>query len=387
MYYNNPFDIPKELLGDRPSQVNILVGENGSGKSSLLDQLSRRMVHYTERKVVAIANTIHDKFKTRHPNFEVLKAASGRVIVKRTLKAALEMLSDSKESRFNEVAGALEYVNFDPVIGLKIGGLKSDFESRLKYAELPEEQQSVLITLLERYRNSIRKNSRNGIIPISFYRANFYELQESGILELLKFESQLRRFKLIREIEVYLQKDGRFIPVDMGSSGELTLITSFIYLIVTVESGTIIFIDEPENSLHPKWQIDYVKTLYDFIYRYEPITYIATHSPLIVNSAELDLGDRLSIFKGTNRTFSPMVTGVNNVEEVYKDFFDVTTPENRFLSNYVVTKLNQLAAKAISIEDFRSIIRDLSGSAYDPKQIDVLDGVLEMGERIAGRIN
>jgi AAA15 family ATPase/GTPase len=387
MYYNNPFDLPQELLDDRPSQVNILVGENGSGKSSLLDQLSRRIVNHSERKVVAIANTIHDKFKTRHPNFEVLKAASGRVIVKRTLKMALEMLSDNKESRFNEVAGALEYVNFDPVIGLKIAGLKTDVESRLKYAEMPEEQRLILSTLLARYGNSIRRNSRNGIIPISFYRLSFYELQESGILELLKFESQLRRFKLIREIEVYLQKDGRFIPADMGSSGELTLISSFIYLIVTVEPGTIIFIDEPENSLHPKWQIEYVRTLYDFVHRYQPTAYIATHSPLIVNSAELDLGERLSIFKGGNGTFSRMVTGVNNVEEVYRDFFDVTTPENRFLSNYVVTKLNQLAAKSLPIEIFRDIIRDLSRSAYDPKQIEVLDGVLEMGERIAGRSN
>jgi len=276
---------------------------------------------------------------------------------------ALEMLSDNKESRFNEVAGALEYVNFDPVIGLKIAGLKTDVESRLKYAEMPEEQRLILSTLLARYGNSIRRNSRNGIIPISFYRLSFYELQESGILELLKFESQLRRFKLIREIEVYLQKDGRFIPADMGSSGELTLISSFIYLIVTV------------------------RTLYDFVHRYQPTAYIATHSPLIVNSAELDLGERLSIFKGGNGTFSRMVTGVNNVEEVYRDFFDVTTPENRFLSNYVVTKLNQLAAKSLPIEIFRDIIRDLSRSAYDPKQIEVLDGVLEMGERIAGRSN
>jgi len=387
MYYNNPFDIPQELLGDKPGQVNLLVGENGSGKSSLLDEISRRMVNFSNRKVVAIANTIHDKFRTRHERFEALKAAHGRSIVKRTLKSALQMLIEKNESRFSQVAETLRYVHFDPAIGIKVAGLKRDFQSRLKYNDLPDEQQQVLISLLERYQHSISSNWGEEIVRIDLYRENFYELQSSGILELLSFEAQLRKFKLIREIEVYLYKDGRPISANLGSSGELTLITSFIYLMTTVEHGTIILIDEPENSLHPKWQVEYVGKLYDLIYRYEPTTFIATHSPLIINSAELDLGYRLRIFKGVAGSFRRIEDFVGNVEQIYQDFFDVTTPENRFLSQFVLTKLNQLANKTISIAKFTEIITELRESAYDERQVNVLNGVIEMGQRISARQN
>ncbi len=387
MYYDNPFSIPQELLHGYPDQINLLVGENGSGKSSLLDQLSSRMVHFTNKKVIAIANTIHDKFRTRHRRFEALKANHGKSIVKRTLKSALQMLIESREYRFGQVAETLNYVNFDSVIGVKIIGLKGDFETRLKYNDISDKQQIALISLLQRYQDGIRRRSRDEIFRIDLHRGTFYELQDSGVLEILSFEKQLRKFNLIYDIEVYLQKNGRMISSHQGSSGELTLITTFIYLMTTMEYGTMLFIDEPENSLHPKWQVEYIKKLYDLVYRYEPTIYIATHSPLILNSAELELGQKVKVFKGTDGSFLHIEEKVNNVEEIYQSLFDITTPENRFLSKYVVMKLNQLTDKIMTIETFRNTIEDLKNSSYDERQINVLDGVLEMGERIARRIN
>lgn len=385
MYFKNIFDLPQELLGRRPGQINILVGENGSGKSSLLDILSKDIVLSTNRKVVAIANTIHDKFSTRHKRFEILKAANGRSIVKRTIKSALMKLIEQREHRFNQVAETLRYVNFEPVIGIKIVGLKTDVQEKLIYTDFSDNDRKKVSSLLFRYQKFLNERYGDNVLRIDLYRSSFYEYEGSVILELLAFEPQLRKAKLIRDIEISFQKDGELISANMGSSGELTLITSFVYLMTTIEHGTWIFIDEPENSLHPKWQVEYIYKLYDLIYRYEPTTFIATHSPLIINSAELNLGERVKIFKGINGSFKRMKDDVNNVEEIYQDFFDVTTPENRFLSTYVVGKLNQLGQRLITIGNFREVINDLSESAYDPRQKEVLIGVLQMGEQIAER--
>lgn len=263
MYYYSPFNIPHDLL-DRPSQVNLIVGENGSGKSSLLRELARHFAFHTDRKVIAIANTIHDKFDLSHPNFSVLKASHGKSIVRRTIKSALQSMVRKGDSRFYLIAETLRYVHFDPVIGIKIAALKANFDKALRYGELTDEQRNVVNVLLERYRHSARRQS-DGILRIDLYRGDFSDLKDSGILELLEFEPLLKKLKLLKDINIYLQKDGRLIPANQSSSGELTLITSFVFIMATVSSGARILIDEPENSLHPKWQIEYIRRLYDLV--------------------------------------------------------------------------------------------------------------------------
>lgn len=87
-----------------------------------------------------------------------------------------------------------------------------------------------------------------------------------------------------------------------ASSGELALITSIVYISTVISERTVILIDEPENSLHPKWQKQFVQILFDIFYFFQPKIIIATHSPLIVNGAELFTKDP-KIFKADNFTF------------------------------------------------------------------------------------
>lgn len=383
MYYYSPFNIPSELL-NRPHQVNLIVGENGSGKSSLLRELARHYAFHTDRKVIGIANTIYDKFDISHPNFEALKSSHGKSIVRRTIKSALLSMVRENEGRYYLIAETLRYVQFDPVIGIKIAALKTDFEKALRYGSLTDEQRHAVTVLLDRYRSGARKES-DGILRVDLYRGDFSNLKDSGVLELLEYEPLLKKLKMLKDIQVYLQKDRRLIHANQSSSGELTLITSFVFIMATMKTGARLLIDEPENSLHPKWQIEYTRRLYDLVYRYEPAIFIATHSPLVINSTEIDLGDRVGVYKGTGRSFEQVIPGGNNVEEVYQEIFDVTTPENRFLSQFVVKKMNQLAAGRISLQEFEQLINDLNENAYDPRQKQVLDGVIVMAREIAER--
>ena len=381
MYFDNPFNIPPELLtrDEHEDDISILVGENGSGKSSMLNEIGREFLRRSDTRVIAIANTIHDKFRLRGARYEALKASAGKSIVKQTLKNVLRMLSNQENKRFSEIGRTMDYVRFDPLIGLRVVGVHRQHVGYIQNSSINERDKEEMIFLLGRVEKEARYEQ--DIFTVNLYQGGFYDQHRANLIEVLRYEKELKRVGAIRDIEVFLSKDGRLIPPKQGSSGELTLITSMMYLMTSIEPHSVILIDEPENSLHPKWQTEYVKLVADLLYRYQPKIIIATHSPLIVNSAEMNT-PWVRIFKGSNGMFVNARTDVHNVEEVYQDFFDVTTPENRSLSQNVARKMNELASGEISISEFERTINDFRVNSYDDQQKDVLEGVIEMGRKI-----
>ncbi|WP_245337554.1 AAA family ATPase [Shinella sp. HZN7] len=55
--------------------------------------------------------------------------------------------------------------------------------------------------------------------------------------------------------------DGEVIELLNASSGELALISSLVFLISSIGQEPVILIDEPENSLHPRWQREYLEKI------------------------------------------------------------------------------------------------------------------------------
>lgn len=79
--------------------------------------------------------------------------------------------------------------------------------------------------------------------------------------------------------------DEEFSIYDL-SSGEYHVLTTLLALGFSLRDGAIVLIDEPENSLHPQWQQDFMETLeemYEFMQGGHVV--ISTHSPLIVAAA------------------------------------------------------------------------------------------------------
>lgn len=74
----------------------------------------------------------------------------------------------------------------------------------------------------------------------------------------------------------------KIVPTNL-SSGEQQEIVMFYDLIFNTSADTLVLVDEPELSLHIKWQLEYVDEMLKIINENDFYTLIATHSPQIIN--------------------------------------------------------------------------------------------------------
>ena len=373
-------NIPSRLLlpSNSREDISILIGENGSGKSRLLNDISKFYLSQ-EMNVIAIANSIYDKFTSRHKNFKSLRASSGKTLASKTIFETLRKIAADDLKRIRNIANTLEYVGYDPIISFRIKGLNPYFDNEIKESDLNRDQKEKFLSFLNRFVDQDSYN--NELISINFYTEKFDDIKNSFLIQIFSSEKQLKSFGLIKGIEVFLSKKNELVPLKGASSGELSLITSLLYLTSTITENTIILVDEPENSLHPKWQIDYIKKIDELFYLYEPKIVVATHSPLIINGAEIST-QKVKIFKGLNGNFIFEEREKINIEEIYQGYFDVTTPENRFLSENIIDKINLLYLIKIGLDEFNEEILEIQDNSYDERQKKLLDEVLEMGIKI-----
>jgi len=105
---------------------------------------------------------------------------------------------------------------------------------------------------------------------------------------LKKFEEIVDVFFEGKKFNVDFNKGFRILTADENeidefhlSSGEYHLLYMMVTALVSTRSGTTIAIDEPELSLHVKWQRKLIKSLSECASGASPIFIFATHSPTI----------------------------------------------------------------------------------------------------------
>lgn len=102
--------------------------------------------------------------------------------------------------------------------------------------------------------------------------------------------------------EVLFKKYGKEITIDQLSSGEKQIVYRGCFLLKDKESmnGAIVFIDEPEISLHPIWQkkiMDYYKGIFTNVEGIQTSQIFAvTHSPFVIHN-ENRKNDKVIVLK------------------------------------------------------------------------------------------
>jgi hypothetical protein len=215
---------------------------------------------------------------------------------------------------------------------------------------------------------------------------SFEELDALTFAILALHADLLHWSKTTSRVEYFLYRNGEEIPLLEACSGEISFIATIAFIATQIEPRSVIAIDEPETSLHPTWQRDYVRTLFDLFYHYEPRILISTHSPIIISAAEYSQGDafrtNLVVYQMADGQALPFEYAGLSLEALYDRLFGLITPKNHYLSQLAVSLLNALNAGERNLDQVFRELEHLRAKCYDESQKLVITKVEEMAQKL-----
>lgn len=221
-----------------------------------------------ERRVNLIAKDLSQKIRDTIQQYAQLSQAKERTFPLRAIKQSSPLTVDEIKSKMIELeskrkefvdTGILEEEQDDIGIHDLLDAITESNRQNLSlYAIDTEEKLNALSSLsssINLFRNLIDKNFNNKRIVFN---------KDYGF----------------RFVATY--SDSTILPQSL-SSGEQHELVMFYDLIFNASENTLILIDEPELSLHIKWQLDYVDELLQIISATKFSAVLATHSPQIIH--------------------------------------------------------------------------------------------------------
>lgn len=270
-----------------PSNIHVLIGRNGVGKSTLLNSMARVMVSKSSAK---------DAGKGPWDQLSNIVSVSF---------SAFDDFKPVKVPRDRPRGVSYQYVGLK-TLSSKDGGptIKDDATIR------GEMTKSLKACLIGARRSRLRKAL--GLLendPI------FAEAGLAGILEIPLADT----YESPEDEEASHEAANRAIA-DFGdlygslSSGHKIVLLSIARLVETVEANSLVLLDEPEAHLHPPLLSAFVRALSDLLTNRNGMAIIATHSPVVLQEVPRGCvwkmtrsGDALKVTRPRIETFGENV--------------------------------------------------------------------------------
>lgn len=205
---------------------------------------------------------------------------------------------------------------------------------------------------------AIRTSSPRGELSqvVDFHDANSSDLVWFQDMQLLK------RAGLVDLAAVELERSDTTAIINLRevSSGELSLVTAFLGLAAVIRDDALVLIDEPEVSLHPEWQSQYLGLLTTLFSSYAGCHFlVATHSPLVVSDISDHAASVVSI-DPQRRFIEPGSTySGDSADEVLVKAFNVAGNNNLFVKQLLVEALRLAADGDASSARFTQVLEPL----------------------------
>lgn len=218
--------------------------------------------------------------------------------------------------------------------------------------------------------------SRSKVLSIDLFDDNLIERE----LEIIKHLEQL---DIISLDGIKINKNNTSLSLSDVSSGEFHLIISMIGIFSKIEDNSIILIDEPEISLHPNWQMQYITFLKKVFSKNASCQFIITsHSHFIVSDLEGNSSSVTALNRNieTNKLESRLLKGDTfgwSAEDVLYNVFNVITTRNFYVAKEIGEILTVLAEKDIKKELLISKSEELNNIKLHLKSGDPLKSLIE----------
>ena len=303
----------------------ILAGENGTGKTAILDTLSEFLNLGSAESFEYIQYDINDATYTI--TFEQEHARYGFHTRKNEVSGDTKKISSNRRNNRAEIEKDLEDIRHYGVVYSKA---RSGFNTR-KITSSTTEQLD--INKYEVDENDDFTSIKQLMVDIDIQDSTEWKkISKSGKgISFNEFERESRQYRFTnafnsffdtvrfegidhtdtKEMKVIFKKYGKEINIDRLSTGEKQIVFRGAYLLKNARnvSGGIVLIDEPELSMHPKWQervLEYYRNLFNKNGKQDVQIIIATHSEYVLRAALQDRENTLVVvLNDINGTIKP----------------------------------------------------------------------------------
>lgn len=288
------------------SQVTILTGENGTGKTIIIDAIRKAFMNpYKAKNIRAIRreDNFHLQLEMNFKNQDI--SLIGRQQEGDSEESLIFTKSDGMYNEISNILDSPQSVKGNLWI-LNYWTSQNDHNpfhiSSLDFIK-PE---NYLINVLD----GIQQNAETTKIvtffdyykssddPIEKKEGEFIFDQLKKIFKISLYNGEFVNVKRTKLLPV-IKQNGFDVTLEKLSSGNLYLVQRLISLLGQMYSvyklnnlpieelcntPGVLFIDEAENHLHPKWQKTFLNSILEMFPNLQII--VATHSPFIVGSVE-----------------------------------------------------------------------------------------------------
>ena len=180
--------------------------------------------------------------------------------------------------------------------------------------------------------------------------AGYYELSPS---QVVLFLNTLMCDELLDSIDITWHKTFSLYNL---SEGEKQMILSIGLSLVLNQSNLLFLLDEPDVSLHPKWQQDFITNFTNGLNE-ESMAVITTHSPSLASDLS---GKNLTLIrKGKVVTKSFKYYG-KRIDDILYDYFGLESTRNKDVSRRIEELWNMIQANTYNSNEFITLKEELS---------------------------
>ncbi|MBQ8065661.1 MAG: AAA family ATPase [Prevotella sp.] len=249
----------KHILWELDPHVNVLSGINGVGKSTILNKVSR--------SINTNGDLQNHLLKGVHITVEPEDATHVRCDIIRSLDSSLPQApSDWRGSNGTETAASWGRWEGASALDLQL------YHLQRKYLDYQ-------VNIGNRIISELQAGKTDAAQQLSQAKTRFQDIVDDLFAETGK--------KIIRtENEIRFSQIGETLVPYQLSSGEKQILAILLTVLVEDQLPYVLFMDEPEVSLHIEWQ----KRLIDLIVELNPNVQIilTTHSPAVIMNGWAD---------------------------------------------------------------------------------------------------
>jgi predicted ATPase len=238
-----------------PTNIHVLIGRNGVGKTTLLNNIVRTILHMPTQPGHAVA--IHDLDNWVNGN-----------AIENDYFSSLVSVSFSAFDPFNpppdqpDRSRGIAYF----YVGMKTSRAGQPHTTNAAHKSPAELAEDFVASLTFCLKEPSRKQRWARAVTKLQSDENFADLNLCTILELEDEQAIRKARELMGEL----------------SSGHAIVLLTITKLVQTVEEKTLVLLDEPESHLHPPLLSAFIRALEDLLFSRNGVAIVATHSPVVV---------------------------------------------------------------------------------------------------------